>query len=323
MAYTTETIILGMKKMFEKVDETIAPEPTYSGGFDDTVDFQDQSVRFKFKHLKDRSPGESWIQMVYGASKTGKTFYAGTTGARTLFLNIGDGLDTLMSPAFTQKYPLSKEMIVVDIRENDPKNMTDAFDMVTDVINHAIKHFPNKFDNVVMDEATALRKYALNKATELNTAARTKGTPRDNRLQDYMKAEIGDYGVEMDMIEWFLGQYIPKFKEANKHFLMLAHERQIFAKPDKQGDDAVLKRVLPGFTGKTFPDKVPAFFDDVFRSEIVTDAAGNAMYVMRTAGNSKEMAGVRHGGIFETVEKNPDYQKLLKRIQLAQPKSKR
>lgn len=297
------------------------PPSSESGGSDELVeDFGDGKVKFKFKRMKDRVPGQSWILMVYGASKTGKTYFAGTAGPRTLYVNVGEGDETLLAPAFTQKHPASAGMISVDIREMNPQNMPEAFDMVCDAIDHALKTFPDKFDTIVLDEATALRKFAMNKAMQLNTEARTQGT-RKNRMTEYVKVDIGDYGEEMNMINWFLGEYIPIFKGAGKHFLMLAHERQVFGKPSKIGDDAVLKRVLPGFTGKTHPDQVPSFFDDVWHSEMVTDASSTAEYRMRTAGNDIELAGARHGGIFETVEKNPNYLKMLERIKAAQPRA--
>jgi hypothetical protein len=301
--------------MFEKVDETIIPAQSIEVQ-DLPVDFMDQSVKFKFKQLKDRIPGESWISMVYGPSKTGKTFFAGTAGPRSLFINIGDGLDTLMSPLFKSMHPASKDMITIDIREQNPLGIAEAFDMLTDVIDHALLNLPHLFDNIILDEATAFRKYAMNKATELNTSTR-KGS-RPARTEEYMKVDIQDYAEEMNMVEWFLGQYIPKFKGANKHFLMLAHERQIFSKPDKIGDEPVLKRVMPGFTGKTFPDKVPAFFDDVFHSEVVRDVSGNGTYRLRTVGNDSEIAGVRHNGVFKGLEVNPNFLSMLKRIQTTQ-----
>lgn len=305
-----------------KIDDTIPPPPTEIGGSDEVSDFYDQQVPFKFKRLSARKPGESWIQMVYGPSKTGKTFYAGTAGPRTLFINIGDGIETLESPLFKSKYPASREMITVEIQKMELKSVDEAFDTICNVVDHALAKFPETFDTIVLDEATALRKYALNKAMTLNTQARTQGSRRGNRTDEYVKAELGDFGVEMDMIEWFLGTYIPIFKERKKHFLMLAHERQIYGKPAKQGDEPILQRVVPGFTGKTFPDKVPAFFDDVFHSKVKMDASSNAYYSLETAGSEKMMAGVRHNGIFDTIEPNPNFQNFLLRIKNSQSISK-
>ena len=286
-------------------------------GFDETVQSFGDDAKFRFKRLGEYQPGESWILLYYGPSKTGKTYFAGTAGARTLLINIGDGLETLMAPAFTSKYPDAKNMIVVDIREKNPQGVAEAFDFVTDAIDLALKEFPHLFDTVVLDEATALRKYAMNKSMELNTEARTKGAMRAKRTEDFVKPDIGDYGTEMQMIEWFLGKYIPLFKEHKKHFVMLAHERQTFAKPAKIGDDPVLKRVLPGFTGKTFPDQIPQFFDDVWHSEVVGGGT-NVVYRVRTAGSESEIGGARHGGIFNTIEQDPNFLNMLERIKRAQ-----
>lgn len=281
-------------------------------------EFGDNDVTFKFKRLQYYEPGVGWILLYYGASGAGKTYFAGTAGDRTLFVNIGDGLETLLSPGFTSRYPSAKGMIVVDIREYNPKSTEQAFDIIIKAINHALNIFGDKFDNIVMDETTALRRFAINKAMQLNTAARTNASGRGDRLKEFAKPDIGDYGTEMQMIEWFLGQYIPLFKERNKNFIMLAHERQIYGKPARIGDEAPLKRVVPGFTGKTFPDVVPAYFDDVWRAEVV-GAGSNKVYRARTAGSTIELAKSRHGGIFESVEPDPNYLKLLAKIRGIKP----
>lgn len=286
-------------------------------GFDEVVARDGDKTKFRFKRLETYKPGESWILLYYGPSKAGKTYFAGTAGSRTLFINIGDGIETLMAPAFTQKYPEAAKMIMVDIREQNPQGIAEAFDLVGDAIYYALANFPNDFDTIILDEATAFRKYAMNKSMELNTDARTKGAVRAKRTEDFVKPDIGDYGTEMQMIEWFLGTFIPICKQHKKHFVMLAHERQTFAKPPRIGDDPVLKRVLPGFTGKTFPDQIPQFFDDVFHAEVVGGGT-NVVYRMRTAGSESEIGGARHGGIFSVVETNPDFLKMLDRIKRAQ-----
>lgn len=276
-------------------------------------EFGDDAVTFKFKRLDRYEPGVGWILLYYGASGSGKTYFAGTAGGRTLFVNSGDGMETLLSPAFTSRYPEAKQMIVVDVREYNPKSTEQAFDIVTKAVNHALNNFADQFDNIVMDEATAFRRFAINKAMQLNTAMRVNQSGRGDRLKEFAKPDIGDYGTEMQMIEWFLGQYIPLFKERGKNFIMLAHERQIYGKPAKIGDEAPLKRVVPGFTGKTFPDVVPAYFDDVWRAEVIGSGT-NKVYRARTAGSTIELGKSRHGGVFGTVEPDPNFLKLLAKI---------
>lgn len=254
---------------------------------------------------------------MYGPSKVGKTWFAGTAGSRTLIINTGDGIDTLLSPGFKAAHPEAEDIIIVDIREDVDADKAEAFDLVGRVIREAYNSpIWDEIDNIVIDEATALRKYALNKATELNTEAlknEAAKAKRKSRLEDFLKPDIGDYGTEMQMIEWFLGNFIPFFKAEKKNFLMLAHQRQIFSKPARIGDDPILKKVQPGFTGKTFPDTVPAYFDDVWHMEAV-GGGDNVVYRARTAGSENEVAGNRHNGIFSTVEPDPNYQNMLKRI---------
>jgi hypothetical protein len=278
-----------------------------------TSEFGDK-MPFVFKRLGEYEPGQSWILLYYGPSKTGKTYFAGTAGARTLFINVGDGIETLMAPAFVNRYrDASREMIMVDIRETNPQGIAEAFDRMCDAVAYALKKFPDKFDTIVLDEATALRKYAMNKATELNTGARKNSATRAKRTEAFMEPDIGDYKTEMQMIEWFLGNFTPQFKEAGKNFLMLAHERQVFQKASTIGGEQTLKKIQPGFTGKTFPDTVPAYFDDVWHSEVVGGGT-NVVYRARTAGSEMEVGGARHGGIFSTVELDPNFLKMLERI---------
>lgn len=285
------------------------------GGAVEDVDGEFGKAPVVFKRLGEYVPGTAWILLYYGPSKSGKTFFSGTAGPRTLFINIGEGIETLMAPAFVNRYPeTARKMIMVDIREKNPQGIAEAFDLTCDALAYALKTFPDKFDTVVLDEATAFRKYAMNKATELNTEARTsQAAKRERRTEEFLKPDIGDYGTEMQMIEWFLGTYIPKMKEANKNFIMLAHERQIFVKGKKIGDEQILKKIQPGFTGKTFPDTIPAYFDDVWHSEQI-GGGNNVVYRARTAGSEMEVGGARHGGVFSVMETDPNFLKMLDRI---------
>lgn len=286
-------------------------DPEVYGSDERLASLSDAKVRFK--RLKDYKPGEAWLLLLYGQSKVGKSYFAGTAGSRTLYLNVGDGIDTLLMPSFTNKYgKIADDMIVVDIREDRPGSPAEAFELTIRALKKAFEELRDEFDTVVLDEATSFRRYAVNKAMEINTAVRTTGK-RGSSIETFVAPEIGDYGTEMKMIEWFLNHALPIFKEEKKNFLMLAHERQIFGKPPKIGEDAPLKKVMPGFTGKTFPDQVPKYFDDVWRMEAV-GGGNNIVYRIRTAGTEKEVGGSRHGGIFNTVEPDPNYLSMLSRI---------
>lgn len=254
--------------------------------------------------LEEVKPGESWLLLLYGESKSGKTYFAGTCGPRTLYLNVGEGIETLKNPAFTSRYPDTGKMLTVQFPLSDT---VETFERITRTIGYFLENRADEFDTIVLDEATAFRKHALDQATTLNGSARGR-----NRKDKFIQTELGDYKIEMDMIEWFLGEFTPQFKARKKHFVMLAHERQLFNKPAKQGDEQTLKKILPGFTGKTFPDKVPAYFDDVWHAEAV--GKNPRVYRIQTAGSEKLLAGSRHGGIFAPEETDPNFLKMLERI---------
>jgi AAA domain-containing protein len=269
---------------------------------------QDKLPPIVLKSLGEYKPGESWSLLYYGPSKAGKTWFAGTTGPRTLFIDIGDGLETLLSPKFLALYPDTQKMIIAKIEETSEQK---AFDQVNRTIDYALDTRNDDFDTVVLDEATAFRRHAINKAIDLVNIQRTKF--RASRTKEFVKADVQDFGVEMEMIEWFLGEYSGILKKAKKNFLVLAHQREIYGKPEKIGDEAPLKRILPGFTGQKFPDKVPAYFDDVWKAERVGTGSG-VVYRALTEASDKLLVGSRHAGIFAPKEENPNFLKMLQRI---------
>jgi hypothetical protein len=279
-------------------------------------------VTFQLKRLEDRTPGEAWILLYYGESGSGKTFFCGTAGPRTLYINIGHGIETLLAPAFTMRYPDAKKMMVIDLTEKFDASgaliAAEAFDLITDVIDWGFAKIPNDWDTCVIDDATFMRQAAMNKALIKNASIRVDPTKRTVSLDQFTVPEIQDYGREMQMIEWFLRTYVPKFKALKKNLIMTAHERKIYGKPPKIGEPAPLIKTVAGFTGKTFPDQIPGYFDDVFHAEVV-GGDSNAVYRARTAGNENMTGKARHGGIFQVVEPDPNFQRFLQRIKTNKP----
>lgn len=256
--------------------------------------------------------------MDYGPSGAGKTWFNGTAGERTWYLNIGEGIETLKSPLFRHKHKGPKYVIDLNerIEKMDEKQIKQyAFDLVADAIDLGLSSANiDKWDTCVLDDATFFRREALIKGSDLNTVQRKEENKRPSKEEEYFKTEIDDYGVEMDMIKWFLGTYIPKFKAHNKHFIMSAHERHIYDKPPKIGEMAPLRIVLPGFTGKTHPYDVMGFFDDVWYFNKVGSGAFNVVYRCDPYGDEIIQAKTRHNGIFENVERNPNFLSMLARI---------
>lgn len=298
--------------------------------FDSPIYGRDQLVEgvnvgglFKFKTLGTYPVDDPWIMLVYGRSKAGKTYFIGTAGPRLLYVNIGLGVRTLQSPAFKERYPEAAEgIIVVDITGNKPGSPTQAFDALVKSVNYALKNFPDQFDTIAIDEASAVSRVAMDTAMELVTSQRTGGKGRKDSLEHFVSPEIQDYKVEMEMIEWLFENLIPECKRARKNLIIGAHEKQVFGRPQKIGDEAPLLKTLPGFTGKSFPDRVPAYFDDVWHFEAV-GGEGNRVYRARTAGTESRIGGSRNGGVFNTIEPDPNYLSMLARVKAGTPLPKR
>jgi hypothetical protein len=99
---------------------------------------------------------------------------------------------------------------------------------------------------------------------------------------------------------------------------MVAHERHIYEKASRIGGTDTLIKILPGFTGKTFPDAVQLHFDFVWNHEVVN---GNK-FRAKTVGNEKIIAktswetsiSAKDPSVFTEVVDNPNFQDILKKI---------
>lgn len=282
----------------------------------------------QFGRLKDDLTGEPTTLLLYGGSGSGKTVMAGTAGDRNLFINIGNGIKTLKSPWFLETYgynPITVN-ITEELGQNGLPSVADAFDKVSDTIDYALEAFPGDFDTVTVDDATELRRFAMNKSLEINQKlGKSKSQERGKDFGVVMPA-VQDYGVEMNIIEQFIAYYTSALKNSGKNFILTAHQRLIYEKQkDKNGNviigaAPILARVLPGFTGQTFPDDVPKAFDWVFRMETVAGGRMGVIFRARTMPDEVITAKCRDGGVFSTVESNPHFLKMIQRVKDAQTK---
>lgn len=276
----------------------------------------------EFHFLNEVPRGEAETFLVYGASGTGKTWFSGTAGPRTLVIDNGNGLTTLQSPAFRKLYPDANPIVVSLSERIGPRGtfeMAEVYDAICDTIDHALEKFSDRFDTIVVDDATQLRKGALNKGLEINQATGKSKTLKDSKERyDIVSPAVQDYGVEMNLVEQFIAGYTTICKEAGKHFILNAHERLTYRKGDKIGDPPVLAKTSPGFTGQTFPDNVPAYFDHVWYMQVVGNGS-NRVWRATTQGHETLSAKTRMAGVFETLEANPNFLNIIQRIRESSP----
>lgn len=279
---------------------------------------ENEKLKEGFYRLNIRPPAECTTLLYYGASGAGKTAFAGSAGSETLFINIGDGIETLLSPWFKQVYGYNP--IVRDVNERlGARGMpieASAFDATSDVLDEALNDFPDKFKTIVIDDVTSLRRFAMNKGLEINSKlGRSKSLENVSKKFDVTIPAVQDYGIEMNLIEQFIAAYTSLAKRANKHLIITAHQRITYRKGDKIGDVPTMAKVSPGFTGQTFPDQVPAYFDNVWHAEVVAGGRTGSVYRCRTVGDDVIVAKSRNGGVFSAVETNPNFTEMINRIQ--------
>ena len=279
-----------------------------------------------YNRLEELPRGESVTALVYGGSKTGKTWFLGTAGSRTLYIDTGDGVATLRSPLFKDK--TSANPIVVSVREKiGPRgvpNLADAYYQVTDSIDYALANFPDDFDTICVDELTALRRFAMYRGLEYNQKTRRSQTLAKLEADEMFMPGVQDFGTEMSLIEQFCNGYANIAKQHGKNFLMAAHQRILAEKPKDSkgaviiGELPIVKEIRPAVTGFQFPDTISAIFDNVWHAERASGGEGT-VYRLRIIGDEVVVAGTRHAGVLPALLRSPNFLTILEHVRSGEP----
>jgi len=290
---------------------------------------KDPAAPVQFQMLDEIKPWESVIMLFYGGSGVGKSVFCGTAGPRTLIINIGNGITPLLSGWARERYYKEGLPIVATINEEMDRKTgffvaADAFDKVKSAIDWAMDHFPDRFDTIAVDDATALKAFAMNKGLELNedfqrskTAAQAK---KEKNFGAFVPA-VQDYGAEMDLIENFIADTVAFCRTEKKHFLLTAHERFTYKKLKDQSGKVIgeeVDKTRPGFTGRTFPDEITAHFDLVWRAEALR-TGGGTIYRAQTEDRMNIKAKSRYPKVFKDPEVEPNFLNIIAQIKRANP----
>lgn len=268
-----------------------------------------------FTPLEDLELSESIVMCVYGASGSGKTHFAGSAGfeGRAAMLNIGGGIATLRNAIFRQKYPLAEKMIVATIHETMNPKVATGYNQCEDAVRFLFNQRLDDWDTLIVDDMTALRRFALNLALEINQKGDRSKTKATFEKDEIALVTVADFGTEMQLTEKFILELIGLCKEANKHLICTAHERNNYGKAPSIGAEQPVTKTMPGFTGKTFPDSVTGHFDITWHAEVVGGGA-NTHRQMRTVGSESITVNTKLGGLFKEIERDIDFPEVLRRV---------
>jgi len=211
--------------------------------------------------------------LIYGAPKTGKTYFITTFPKPVFVFDFDGGWLTLLgregvdgvsfadergSTAFTQFEKLFNKVI------EDPDIKTVAIDSLTTFGDHFMR-------------------YVL--------SLQGKSVDTVPRLQDW--------GQWVQRMKHFLIQ-VTAGRE--KGLVVTAHEQIV----GSSGEDATgLVRYLPAIAGKDLPGSLPIYFDEVYYSQVI-GTRKNPKWIVNTVGTSETIAGSRLARMFPIEPREPN-----------------
>jgi len=259
--------------------------------------------------------------LLYGEGGSGKTFTAGTMPGTVFFIVFGGAneITTLMSKDFREKHPHKADKLFFDYATEEIGDRghfisADAYDHACDLISEAIKLEKDgdfQFDSIVIDSATGLRRYGMNKAIEFNYE-RAKGKEK-TALEAYRKSNIiipgdNDWGSEMSLTM----QFIEWLVKLDKHVCVVTHE-WMDTDYDRATRNTTVTQRRPLFTGGNRIE-IPAWFDFVWRITPQKLARG-IIAEAQTTGDKVNYAKTRLGGYLPTVIRDPNLEEIFAKIE--------
>lgn len=270
--------------------------------------------------------GDSEKFLFYGDPGTGKTFAAHTAPGPIFTLVVGpeNELKAVKSKDFAKKYPHKTEQIYYATAREDyvgqGKFKTAAgFDMAGDILDQAFSLKLSgdlDFKTLVIDNATVLIEYQMNKVMELGPSG-DRGTKSKalRVLQDEGILIPADYDYKGQMS--LMQQIITFVTEQNVHLVLVAHERMETVS-DRKTQAKEIVSISPQFTGRN-RTLIPNRFDNVWR--FTASGSGKArQFKAQTVGSSEPptMAKTRLGSIVPFLYANVNLEETIKKFQTAQ-----
>lgn len=256
--------------------------------------------------------------LLYGDPGMGKTFCALTAPGPIYFLSVGahNEAKTYYANQFQEKYRkrLPEKDLFLDVVVEDFRGMTGygkdtavGFDRAKECIEKAFEADDKgeiHFETIVIDNATVLTEYQVNKAIAMQSG---KGETL-SKLQKDDILTVADF--EWKDVQNMMGKFLSELFAVDKHVVFVAHEwEQTVTNRATQTADVIA--IKPLFIGKQ-RDRVANTFDNVWR---FTQEAKS--FVARTTPRSQSpsiVAKTRVGGVIDPDYMNPDLTEVIERF---------
>jgi len=285
---------------------------------------EDVALSDEFFPLTSAIIGETEKFLLYGPPKRGKTFCALTAPEPILFLSIGatNEAKTYFSKQFQKKHG-KKDIIITAAKENVDKHgrckTPIGFDHACNLLDAALelddrgkmKTETGGFNSLIVDNATVLEEFQMNKAiyiSDLNRGEDTKGKSTQTKLEEQgiLKPSDSDWGAAQSLMRnWYSWLF-----KIDKHIVFVAHEYEV-TRANRATQSVDVVGIRPLFVGKQRTIIANAF-DNVWHFY-----KQGPMYIARTEPEDKPVdiiAGTRIGGILSPDYQNPNLTKAIQKF---------
>lgn len=261
-------------------------------------------------------PGSNMQIMVFGPSKSGKTFGA-LTFPRPNVLDFDKGIAVVRNPDFVKKYGI----VSVEYEQFTESNLSKGVAVTHNAFDDACRYFdkwmkPDKrdtFDTWVIDSGTTLADMAMNKAI---IVLGSQSPPLSKTHQTAVQTGVltpkqQDWGSERSLTE----QFVDMVKGSGKHVVLICHQKE---KMNDKGDTVV--EICPLLTGKGV-EAISLKFDEIYYLKVKGNPPDQKR-VLYTQQTGLIKCGSRLGIPHETEWSYPALEQALNQIRAATPVAK-
>jgi hypothetical protein len=194
--------------------------------------------------------------LVYGKSKTGKTFGA-YTFPRPVVMDFDKGVATVRNPDFVKRWGIRnfpyEQFTEKDVNTVGIVKTHNAFDDSCRFFDEWMKK-KDQFDTWIIDSGTSLSEKAQAKAVIVMGGLKLSKTHTEALREGILIPKIQDYGSERSLVE----QFVTMILDSGKHVVFICHEKETV------NEAGQLTGYTPLLTGKS-TEAIPLKFDEVYR----------------------------------------------------------
>lgn len=256
--------------------------------------------------------------LIYGEPGTGKTRAALTAPGPIYFLAIGgpNEVKTYFSPSFRQAFPDKKVYLDVAEESIDERGQFDeavGFDRACDLLDDALEADRKgdlNFETIVIDNATILSEFQMNKVFEISQIdAKDKTKTALRKLRDHGIYTPADY--DWGGAQSLMGKFVSWLFKLDKHIVFVAHEHQDTT-TDRASHTQIIQSVKPLFIGKQ-RNQIANLFDNVWRMTM-----NGQFFEARTVATDRPfsvIAKTRVGGVLDRDFRDVDLEWAIQQLQ--------